>query len=76
MEKVWNSCCGEGNWPSQTPDREAGPGGLEGVAGAAVFGSSAVFSISPPTFCRVEAETGNRQCCGPGLEIGPDSPEW
>lgn len=31
---------------------------------------------SPPTFCSVEAETGNRQCCDPGLEIGPDSLVW
>lgn len=80
MEKVWNSCGGErqlGIWQSQIPAREAGAGELEGVAGAAVFWElCGVFLASPPTFCSVEAETGNRQCCDPGLEIGPDSLVW
>lgn len=80
MEKVWNSCCGErqlGIWQSQIPAGEAGAGELEGVAGAAVSVLGALQCLaSPPTFCSVEAETANRQCCDPGLEIGPDSLVW
>lgn len=61
-ERFWNSCCGEGNWGSGRAEHQTEKPGLEGVAGVvgAPFGCSPVFSIPPPTFCGVEAETGNR----------------
>lgn len=40
------------------------------------FGSSAVFSGLSAYFLRCRGKTGNRQSCGPGLEIGADSLGW
>jgi hypothetical protein len=37
MEKVWNSCCGEGNWESAGAKYQTEKLGLEGVEGTAVF---------------------------------------
>lgn len=79
MEKVWNSCGGErqlGIWQSQIPAREAGAGELEGVAGAAMFWElCSVWRLHLlSAVWRQKQEI--RQCCDPGLEIGPDSLVW
>lgn len=64
-----------GIWQNQIPEKL----GLEGGRVWQVlqcFGSSAVFSGLSTYFLQCGGKTGNRQCCGPGLEIGPDSPGW
>lgn len=79
MERVWNSCCGErqlGIWQSQIPAGEAGAQSVGGRGRCCSVLGALQCLASPPTFCSVEAETANRQCCDPGLEIGPDSLVW
>lgn len=59
--KVWNSCCGEGDWESAGAKYQTAGLRPEGAGGAAVFCELTLRCsvISPPTFCSSEAEAGS-----------------
>lgn len=76
--KVWNSCCGEGDWESAGAKYQTAGLRLEGAEGAAVFRELTLqcLALSPPTFCSLELEAGSRRWHDPGWRWSQISVRW